>query len=98
MRDWIDPNPRGLMTPDDRMKMREKVSSMSMTIYSDDMANIQKCIDKLDEKLDQQYMERKIDQYLDIVKSLTTEEVRVTVCHIFLNLFDRKYLYVVNVL
>ena len=51
-------------------------SCIIVTIHSDSKTNIDKCKKKLDETLEHNYVKLKIESYKEIVKSLSSDEVR----------------------
>lgn len=73
----------GVMSDEDKKKLLDMTSSMDVIIYSDSKTNIDNCKKELDAKLEKIYTKRKIEDWKELIKSLTKEEVMFTVSCLF---------------
>lgn len=73
------------MKADQRKKIKNETSSMTLLIYSDGTENIKKCKTEIEAKLEKMYSKKKVDDYTELVKKLTQEEVKsIIVCSDYL--------------
>lgn len=73
---FLSPEP-GLMTAEERQLYQadiDQLSSVELTIYSDKKVNIERCKKEMDTTLAKAYSQRKIENYKEVVKTLTPEE------------------------
>ena len=54
---------------------RAEISTISLKVYSDDMRNIEKCIKKVEQAVENQYMKYTLSDYKELIKELKQEEV-----------------------
>lgn len=73
----------GVMSDEDKKKLLDMTSFMDVIIYSDSKTNIDNCKKELDAKLEKIYTKRKIEDWKELIKSLTKEEVMFTVSCLF---------------
>ena len=65
----------GTVSSQEMQKLLQETSSLDVLIYSDSKANIERCKKELEAKLEESYVKKKIDEYKEIVKTLTPNEV-----------------------
>ncbi|KAL4232400.1 hypothetical protein ACF0H5_009968 [Mactra antiquata] len=63
------------MKPEERTQIKTDTSSMTVVIYSDSKENIDRCINELNSKIEQKYSKKKIDSYIDLIKTLNANEL-----------------------
>ena len=79
----------------DFASIKKEISSINLKIYSDDINNIDNCIQELDRALEEEYTDYTLKDYIDLIKSLTKAEVSnyIKLCIIISPLADWSILY-----